>query len=86
MARTIGWSATATGRNNIAVLRPMAADVSCFVKATDIRMDWNATAQITGVPSDKAGPECACYLEVRGCGILQIPTENGMLVRFQCEN
>ena len=86
MARTIGWSATATGRNNIAVLRPMATEVSCFVNATVIKINWNALAQITGVPSDKAGPECASYLEVRGCGILQIPTENGMLVRFQCEN
>ena len=86
MARTVGRSATATRRNNSAVLRSMAADVSCFVNAIVIRFDVNAIAQITGVPSDKAGPECASYLEVRGCGILQIPTENGMLVRFQCEN
>ena len=79
MARTIGWSATATGRNNIAVLRPMATEVSCFVNATVIRINWNALAQITGVPSDKAGPDCAAYLEGQGCVIMQIPQEQGKL-------
>ena len=85
MARTIGWSTTATRRNNSAVLRPMAADVSCFVNATVIRLDVNAIAQIIGVPSDKAGPDCAAYLEKRGCEILQSPTENCIYVRFCCD-
>ena len=86
MARTIGWSATATGRNNIAVLRPMATEVSCFVNATLIRINWNALAQITGVPSDKAGLDCAAYLKKQGCVIMLIPKENCMYVRCCCEN
>ena len=67
MAIKIGRLVSTTRRNNSAELRPMAADVSCFVNATVIRLDVNAIAQITGVPSFKVGPDSAAYREEQGC-------------------
>ena len=85
MARTVDWLVSATVIFNTSGLHSMATEIGRLVSPTAIRLDCNAIAQIIGVPSEEAGPDCAAYLrEQGGYYVLQTPSESSMLVTFQC--